>query len=155
MQNTPHVCLRPVTIARDANELCLIEPSINSVRVSARVPRNAVKKNSCAALSYSGWEELLTKKRLFNHQFTDNWLSWSCYDHGWSISSPNYCHCHLWFSNIHAGTPVGRYREDARENADAFHQPPRGSVPRPEKEARGWVRDAFAHRATILAYLSS
>lgn len=37
MQNTPHVCLRPVTIARDANELCLIEPSINSVRVSARV----------------------------------------------------------------------------------------------------------------------
>eukprot|EP00933_Yihiella_yeosuensis_P040697 TRINITY_DN35052_c0_g1_i1.p1 TRINITY_DN35052_c0_g1~~TRINITY_DN35052_c0_g1_i1.p1 ORF type:complete len:173 (+),score=32.07 TRINITY_DN35052_c0_g1_i1:84-602(+) len=36
-QDTPAVVPRPVTIARDENEKCLIEPSVNSVRVSIKV----------------------------------------------------------------------------------------------------------------------
>ncbi|CAE8672195.1 unnamed protein product [Polarella glacialis] len=36
-QDTPAVVPRPLVIARDENERCLIEPSINSVRVSIKV----------------------------------------------------------------------------------------------------------------------
>eukprot|EP00931_Biecheleriopsis_adriatica_P097803 TRINITY_DN71657_c0_g1_i1.p1 TRINITY_DN71657_c0_g1~~TRINITY_DN71657_c0_g1_i1.p1 ORF type:complete len:174 (+),score=31.93 TRINITY_DN71657_c0_g1_i1:59-580(+) len=36
-QDTPLVVPRPLVIARDENERCLIEPSVNSVRISIKV----------------------------------------------------------------------------------------------------------------------
>eukprot|EP00930_Biecheleria_cincta_P003190 TRINITY_DN104121_c0_g1_i1.p1 TRINITY_DN104121_c0_g1~~TRINITY_DN104121_c0_g1_i1.p1 ORF type:complete len:176 (-),score=31.01 TRINITY_DN104121_c0_g1_i1:32-559(-) len=39
-QDTPAVVLKPLVIARDEKERCLIEPSVNSVRISIKVKQS-------------------------------------------------------------------------------------------------------------------